>query len=89
MVEAKRKPPEQNQKELHHEVVPESQRQSIACASHLAPRRGAVILPASTGGLRFATTTGYFLSALQADGLIGDKIGERLALEGEAGIEPA
>ena len=85
MVEAKRKPPEQNQKELHHEVVPESQRQSIACASHLAPRRGA----ASTGGLRFATTTGYFLSALQADGLIGDKIGERLALEGDAGIEPA
>jgi len=32
--------------------------------SHLAPRRGAVILATSTGGLRFATTTGYFLAIL-------------------------
>src|SRR6185503_325195 len=32
--------------------------------SHLAPRRGAVFLPASTGGLRFAATTGYFLATL-------------------------
>ena len=37
--------------------------------SHLAPRRGAVILAASTGGLRFATTTGYFLATLRVASL--------------------
>src|SRR6185436_21134559 len=39
-------------------------RKSFACLSHLAPLRGAVTPAASTGGLRFATTTGYFLATL-------------------------
>lgn len=65
MVEAKRKPPEQITKDLHPEGVHESQIESPASLYHLAPRRGADV-PALTGGLRFAATTGYFLAALRA-----------------------
>jgi hypothetical protein len=61
VVEAKRKPPEEIKKGLHHEVVPESLVSSVS--SHLAPRRGAGIL-ALTGGFRFASTTGYSLATL-------------------------
>jgi len=61
VVEAKRKPPEQVRKELHPEGVRESERKPRE-PSYLAPRRGAVFLRASTGGLRFATTAGYFLA---------------------------
>ena len=42
-----------------------TQENLLHTTSHLAPRRGAVILPVSTGGLRFATTTGYFLATLR------------------------
>ena len=50
------------------EGVRESQRKPLACASHLAPRGGgAIFSPAPTGGLRFAATTGYYLTALQAE----------------------
>jgi hypothetical protein len=33
----------------------------------LAPHRGAISVSTCTGGLRFAPTTGYFLTALRAD----------------------
>ena len=51
------------------EGVRESQRGSLVYTCHLAPRRGAAIPPASTGGLRFATTTGYFLATLRVASL--------------------
>jgi len=65
VVEAKRKPPDQIRKQLHHEVVRETQRNLLPALLIWQPRRGAVILSASTGGLRFATTTGYFLANLR------------------------
>jgi hypothetical protein len=57
VVEAKRKPPEQIRKELHHEVVREI-RNTLLFWHPVGVRS----LPASTDGLRFASTTGYFLA---------------------------
>jgi hypothetical protein len=62
VVEAKRKPPEQIKKALHHEVVRESQRKSFAYPSAGTPVGVRSLLTASTGGLHFVTTTGYFLA---------------------------
>jgi len=65
VVEAKRKPPEQIRKELHPEAVRESQRDSLIW--HPVGVRS--FLPASTGGLRFAAITGYFLATLRVASL--------------------
>ena len=44
-------------------MVQEAETESLH-TSHLAPRRGAAIPVCLTGGLRFATTTRYFLATL-------------------------
>ena len=69
MVEAKRKPPEQIRKELHPEGVRESQRESFEYPPIWHPVGVRSFLPASTGGLRFATTSGYFLATLRVASL--------------------
>ena len=62
MVAAKRKPPEQIKRELHHEVVRELKENLSLALLYLALRRSAVTSASLTGGLRFASTTGYFLA---------------------------
>jgi len=49
-------------KELHHEVVRESQRKLVAQHRSSGTLPVCDRLPDATGGLRFATTTGYFLA---------------------------
>jgi hypothetical protein len=44
-------------------------REDLCTAFHLAPRRRAEVLTAKTGGLRFATTTGYFLATFRVASL--------------------
>ena len=51
-------------KELHPEGVREPQRESLEYPSLWHPFGVRSFLSASTGGLRFATTTGYFLATV-------------------------
>ena len=51
-----------DQKKLHHEVVREFSKAPLIWHSV-----GVQSFPARTGGLRFATTTGYYLTALRAE----------------------
>jgi len=53
-----------NQKDLHHEVVPESLRKISSALLIWHPVGVREFLPALTGGFRFASTTGYFLATL-------------------------
>jgi len=46
--------------------VQEERNERTLRANDVAPLQGAVIYPLVTGGLRFASTTGYYLAAFQA-----------------------
>jgi len=59
VVGAQRRPPVPDDPAVHPERVPD-------IPENLAPLQGAVVISMLSGGLRYATTTGYSLSALRA-----------------------
>src|SRR5687767_11052738 len=59
---------------------------NISCEDPLAPFQGAEILPTMSGGLRYASTSGYCLApfGLPNTGLNKIRLGRRVEIDGRA-----